>query len=367
MVRIREEVVKDKTGILTFYNAAGIAPIIRLLSKPYEKILEVALSILGNVCTLQICCKQAMSNGIVSPLITILKSIPNPKVQCRVCRLLGNLARQSPICALTKGIGVVLVSILTDSKDAATLSMAVRATRLLWIETMFHRDFIRADGVDKVLKILVEHTMVEAKRPAVQSIVEQCPEEQLRVSFMETHIPVMETVNSHVFDCEILKKVKPVIDDTFRMPTRPDQFGLIVEIVKCLEAITNVPMVSIIRSFNNNPHSASCITFFVRNDSDHRTHALRVLSNLARLSDKRILNDADTMTTVCDLLTASNLAKPLTDLEERYCVNVICCLADDACNRAKIRKSGAFRHLLHLAKTTTSDSLLTKVSSRYYW
>lgn len=370
LARIRHEVVKDKAGILTFYNAAGIAPVIRLLSKPYEKILEVALSILGNVCTLQICCKQAMANGIVPPLITILKSIPNPKVQCRVCRLLGNLARQSPISSLTKGIGVVLVSILSDCKDAATLSMAVRATRLLWKETTFHRDFIRADGVDKILKILIEHTMVETKRPAAQSIVEQCPEERIRVNFMETHIPVMETVNSHVFDCEILKKVKPVIDDTFRVPTRPDQFGLIVEIIKCLEVITNMPMLTIIRSFNNNPQSASCITFIARNESDHRTHAMRVLSNLSRLNDKHILNDADTMTTACDLLTAPNLEKPLTELEERYCINVICSLADDACNRAKIRKSGAFKHLLHLAKTTTNDSLLTKVNAlfcRFTW
>lgn len=74
-----------------------------------------------------------------------------------------------------------------------------------------------------------------------------------------------------------------------------------------------------------------------------------------------MLNEADAVTTACSLITTTDLAKPLTESEERHCVCVICFLADDACNRAKIRKSGAFKHLLELAKNTTSDSLLTMV------
>lgn len=259
MVRLRAELVKDKNGILTFYNAGGIAPVVRLLSKPYEKILEVALSILGNCCTQQVCCKQTISNGIVPPLITILKSIPNPKVQCRVCRLLGNLARQSneKICTLAKGIGVVVASILSDTTDVATLSMAIRATRLLWSEMSFYKDFLRADGVDKILKILVDYTMVDPKKPTASSIVDDNPEERNRVDFMEAHIPVMETVNSHVFDCEILKRVKPVVDDSFRIQMEENQYGLIAEILKCLEVVTNLPSVPIIynvRSLMNFSH-----------------------------------------------------------------------------------------------------------------
>lgn len=254
MVRLRAELVKDKNGILTFHNAGGIAPVVRLLSKPYEKILEVALSILGNCCTQQVCCKQAISHGIVAPLITILKSIPNPKVQCRVCRLLGNLARQSipNICTMAKGIGIVMASILSDTKDAATLSMAVRAIRMLWNDASFHSDFIGADGVVKMLKILVDYTLVDPRKPAAKSIVEESPEERNRVDFMETHIRAMEAVNSHVFDCEILKRVKPVVDDTFRIPSQPEEYGLVGEILKCLEVVTNAPSLQI---FFNVRHS----------------------------------------------------------------------------------------------------------------
>lgn len=246
-MKLRSDVVKDKHGIQTFYDAGGIAPMVRLLSKPYEKILEVALSILGNCCTQKACCKQAISNGIVPPLLTILKSIPNPKVQCRVCRLLGNLARESneKLCSLAKGIGVVVASVLEDTKDVATLSMAVRATRLLWSEMPFYDEFVRSDGVEKILDILVKNTMVE-QREHSKSIVEQNPYERERVEFMLSHIQMMESINSRVFDHEILKKSKPVEEDGFRIPTEPEQHNLFIEILKCLEVVTAVPTLRII-------------------------------------------------------------------------------------------------------------------------
>lgn len=380
--------VKDKHGIQTFYEAGGIAPMVRLLSKPYEKILEVALSILGNCCTQKMCCTQAISNGIIPPLLTILKSIPNPKVQCRVCRLLGNLARESneKLCSLAKGIGVVIASVLEDTKDVATMGMAIRATRLLWNEMPFYDEFVLSDGVEKILGILVKNTVVEKKKREIQSIVEQSPYERGRVECMEKNIQMMELINSRVFDCEILKKTKPLYDDGFQTPTDPEQHSLFMEILRCLEVVTSVPTLRIIYNVSIDiiSHSTStvaisksrifcfqflriqdsggCITFFAQGDSPYRMHSLKILSNLAKSSGQKILNEADAMTTVCNLVTAPNLEKKLTQSEERHCICVICFLADDSCNRAKVRKSGAFRHLLQVAKNTDNDSLLTMVN-----
>lgn len=240
--------MKDKNGIQLFYEAGGIAPIVRLISKPYEKILEVALSILGNCCMQKDCCKQAISNGIVPPLLTILKSIPNPRVQCRACRLLGNLARESneKICTLAKGVGVVLASVLEDTKDIPTLCMAVRAIRLLWTEMQFYEEFVRFDGVDKILNILIKSTKIEQKVDPGKSIVEQNPYEKGRVEFMATHIQIMESVNSKVFDHEILKTTKPPVEDAFKIPEGPEQQELFGEILRCLEAVTNIPALRIV-------------------------------------------------------------------------------------------------------------------------
>lgn len=246
--------VKDKHGIQMFYDAGGIAPMVRLLSKPYEKILEVALSILGNCCTQKVCCTQAISNGIVPPLLTILKSIPNPKVQCRVCRLLGNLARESneKLCTLAKGIGVVVASVLEDTKDVATLGMAIRATRLLWSEMPFYNEFVKSDGVEKILSILVKSTQVErTNHTEAKSICEQNPYEHERVEFMLSHIQMMESINSRAFDHEILKKTKPIDDDGFEIPKDPEQYNLFMEILKCLEVVTALPTLQVIYSVSD--------------------------------------------------------------------------------------------------------------------
>lgn len=272
MYKLRTDFIKDKDGIMSFYSAGGIAPLVRLISKPYEKILEVALSILGNCCTVKDCCKQvnstiehfnafiikscyslkAISNGIVPPLLTILKSIPNPRVQCRACRLLGNLARESneKICTLAKGIGVVLASVLEDSKDTQTLSMTIRAVRLLWNEMPFYEEFVRFDGVDKILIILVSSTMIERQIEPNKSIVEQNTQEKERVEFMETHIQFMESVNSKVFDHEILKTTKLPAEDAFKIPEKSEEKELFAEILRCLETVTNMPALRIVYNVN---------------------------------------------------------------------------------------------------------------------
>lgn len=248
---------------MLFCSEGGIAPVVRLISKPYEKILEVSLSILGNCCTVKECCKQvchriscllkiirlfnisfmfvqAISNGIVPPLLTILKSIPNPKVQSRACRLLGNLARESneKLCTLAKGIGVVLASILEDSKDTQTLSMGIRVVRLLWNEMPFCQEFVRFDGVEKILTILVRVTKAEVSATPSQSVVEQNSYEKGRVDFMRMHIPGMERFNSAVFDREMMKTTRPLTDDAFQIPVAQDQKELVAEILRCLEATT---------------------------------------------------------------------------------------------------------------------------------
>lgn len=51
LVKLRTNVVKDKEGIAVFRKAGGVVPMVRFLSKPHEKILEIVLSILGNCCT----------------------------------------------------------------------------------------------------------------------------------------------------------------------------------------------------------------------------------------------------------------------------------------------------------------------------
>lgn len=55
------------------------------------------------------------------------------------------------------------------------------------------------------------------------------------------------------------------------------------------------------------------------------------------------------------------LEPALTEAEERHCISIICFLATDACNRAKIRMSGAFSRIMEIAKNTKCDVVLTMI------
>lgn len=116
--------------------------------------------------------------------------------------------------------------------------------------------------------------------------------------------------------------------------------------------------------FYKNKHSTSCIITFTKDNSPFRAQSLKIVSKISKSNGKNVLCscEADVVTTACDLITATELTKPLSESEERHCVCIICFLADDACNRAKIRQSGAFKRILELAKNTTSDSLLSMVN-----
>lgn len=58
LVRIRTEVISTEAGTQLFLALDGIRLLVALMAKPYEKVLEVALSILGNCCMRKDSAKQ---------------------------------------------------------------------------------------------------------------------------------------------------------------------------------------------------------------------------------------------------------------------------------------------------------------------
>lgn len=102
LVKLRTDLVKDRHGVALLLEVDGsIGSLVRLISKPYEKILEVALSILGNACTSKECSKQVRFS------ILLLES-------CEFIRsLTGNSARSS-------------ANIINDSQKYSKLECTVK-------------------------------------------------------------------------------------------------------------------------------------------------------------------------------------------------------------------------------------------------
>lgn len=383
LLKLRTDLIgRNRAGIELFYRLNGIPPLIRLISKPYEKIIDVALSILANCCVNKACCKQAIAQGVVPPLLNILKCIPSTSVQCRACRLLGNLARESneKICGLAKGIGVAIAALLADTRDVNTLNMAVRAARLLWNEMPFYDEFVRHSGVQRILHILIGQLQVPAARQASASQPPSPP----APDHMDIHvrnIQFMESVNSKVFDREILKKEPARTDgELFSYPTEADGTAaapasdgsaasvkhrreLIGELMHSLQTLTARLSFRVVKDVFAVEHSCHCIVYLARPDSPLRAVALRILSNLAKSvsASTEYLSKADAITAACRLITHDGLEPPLSETEERHCIAVVCLLASDACNRAKIRISGAFTRIMEIAKRTKCNAVLTSI------
>ncbi|XP_063221077.1 armadillo repeat-containing protein 5 [Bacillus rossius redtenbacheri] len=118
-------------------NDDALKDIINLLKKVNERVIDVSLSILGCCCFKDFAtCKKLADLGVIPPLVTVLRCLGRDCIQCRVCRLVGNLAEDYSVARKLHDLGIVpaLLPLLTsDSKKSTdTLMMCIRAIRCVW-------------------------------------------------------------------------------------------------------------------------------------------------------------------------------------------------------------------------------------------
>ncbi|XP_055904774.1 uncharacterized protein LOC129940453 [Eupeodes corollae] len=335
LVKLRTDLVKDLDGIVMFHQCSGIPLMVRFLNKPHEQILEVVLSILGNCCTNVDCCNEALDSKIAIPLATILKGIPNALIQYRACRLLGNLAKVDSSKLLStncQAIALVVLQIIEESDDVQTQIMCFRACRFLVAEEKFSRHFFKWDGFTLILKTLV--AVMKNK-----TIPEPLPELPQKVGGPKT--------NQH---------------PDYIMPTEKSNVDLASEILKCLLIISEINLNFQAWEDVNRTNSLAAVVFFASKENPYRAIALKILSNFSKNpSAIYALGTADAIDSACELLIYRNMPKPLSESEIRDCMNVICMLSEDACNRSKMRRSGTIGKLLDNARTFKSHSEISSI------
>lgn len=158
LLQIRSNITQTKEGYKTLRENKVLRDLVNLLHKPNEKILDVTLSILGNCCLDSDCRNEVVSHGIVGPLATVIQNIARDSIQCRACRLIGNLAQEPCIAELlhneriTASIVAVLVS--DSGSSTGTRQMAVRALRMLWSVTSQREQMLNCQVVRAVALLL---------------------------------------------------------------------------------------------------------------------------------------------------------------------------------------------------------------------
>ncbi|XP_032940420.1 armadillo repeat-containing protein 5 [Catharus ustulatus] len=122
-------------GPARFRERGGLGPLLELVGpeRP-RRVLELALSVLGNCCTEPGCRRQARSLGGVPRLVSIL-AVPNvPEgVAGRAARALANLALEAPGAreVLEAGAAPLLISLASSCTSPTPLLNSARALRIL--------------------------------------------------------------------------------------------------------------------------------------------------------------------------------------------------------------------------------------------
>ncbi|XP_017100035.2 uncharacterized protein Rnb [Drosophila bipectinata] len=365
LVKLRTDLVKDKTGIELFRTSGGIPVMVRLITKLNEKIMEVVLSILGNCCTDELSCIEAVELKVISPLLTILKTIPNPVIQCRACRMLGNLAKSKKAAQYLQvhyaAIAPAICHIIESTSAVQTRIMAFRVCRFLLVSSQFLKNFLMANGFMQLMQIFVSVMKNDEvpKEPIPDIEVATLiglKRNQHREKYFEEVARNLEGVRSDIFDYQMLKNSKRNCD--YAIPKEnPSALELAHEILKCLVLISAQKIdMKAWESISRNT-SLATIVCFVKEDSDQRAAALKILSNFCKDPCAfYMLSTADAIVAACEMLMAVNMAKPLTESEVRHCINIISTLSTDACSRSKIRRCGALRKLVALIRDSNSQS-----------
>ncbi|XP_022221168.2 uncharacterized protein LOC111073252 [Drosophila obscura] len=366
LVKLRTDLVKDKDGIVLFRTAGGVPIMVRLITKLNEKIMEVVLSILGNCCTDEQACIEAVECKVIFPLVTILKTIPNPVIQCRACRMLGNLAKSKKASQFLNvqyaAIAPAICHIIESTSSVQTRIMAFRVCRFLLVSSQFLRPFLAANGFLQMMRIFVGvmKNTEAPKEPPIQPDIEVSAlmglkRNQHREKYFEEVARNLEGVRSDIFDHQMLKHSTRNCD--FVLPKENEVIELAHEILKCLVLLSAQPIgLKAWEPVSRNTSLAS-IVYFAKEDSDQRASALKILSNFCKDPCAfYMLSTADAIVAACEMLMAVNMAKPLTESENRHCINIVSTLSTDACSRSKIRRCGALRKLVAMIRDSNSQS-----------
>ncbi|XP_074414143.1 armadillo repeat-containing protein 5-like [Zonotrichia albicollis] len=135
LLALRARHTRRAGGPARFRERGGLGPLLELVGpeRP-RRVLELALSVLGNCCTEPGCRRQARSLGGVPRLVSIL-SVPGvpESVGNRVARTLANLALEPDGArdVLEAGAAPLLITLTTTCSTHGCLLSAARSLRIL--------------------------------------------------------------------------------------------------------------------------------------------------------------------------------------------------------------------------------------------
>ncbi|CAH2262845.1 jg9219 [Pararge aegeria aegeria] len=307
LVKIKSTIIINDKGIKSFRESGGIEYLLPHLRKPNERILDLSLSILGNVCLDEKCSLLIGKLNSYGPLVSILNTVCRDSIVGRTSRVIGNLAQKLCNAEHLHNFGAVkaLLEVINNrdkSTSYATLTMAVRAIRQLW--------------------------MVKDKR-----------DEMLRLHAVQSVSILLTT------ECESIGIIKSSTGKEIEDPKR-SQDDLIVGILKCLGYFTTYLVGNCAEQIQGDGRGYLCLVALTKR---HETIALKCLMNLCYLSTCRpVLGTAG----LVECLVSIIQKKHATDMAwwPDGAAKALAQLSGEAVNRSRLRRSGGLSLLVTAAR-----------------
>ncbi|KAF6206663.1 hypothetical protein GE061_017899, partial [Apolygus lucorum] len=184
---VRMKVIERPKGITYLYESGGTKAFYKILTTTNPEVLNLALSILGNICTVLVSnegfCDEMIKYEVGNKLTTLLRKSTDKKIQRRICRLVGNMAQCHALGRdLHKSNITLVINNLLGNTDCSEVKlMGLRAMRWLW-ETD-KSQIVRIEGVktaaafleveDHQVFKLVIRTLVVFTQPCNSRVAQQ--------------------------------------------------------------------------------------------------------------------------------------------------------------------------------------------------
>ncbi|XP_046744966.1 uncharacterized protein LOC124410547 isoform X2 [Diprion similis] len=173
-----------------FVLDGGLILLVQLFHTESLKILDLLLSVLANMCLHAYVRIEIRSIDPAAEVTSILKNNKSQSIQCRACRLIGNLAECSwhakALCQA--GVVKIITNILKSSKTTRRVQItAVRAIRNIWTSTKSSHEEILEAGTFREITTIFVLTNEEKEEKSNQDLIHVCLKAML--AFVQTSDP----------------------------------------------------------------------------------------------------------------------------------------------------------------------------------
>ncbi|XP_006811986.1 uncharacterized protein LOC102807296 [Saccoglossus kowalevskii] len=331
LLRIRKEFIRRSDGVERFRQLGGLKPLLNLVKKPNDQIVDISLSILANCCLEEETRRQINVLKGIPVIVCILKSLKSNSILNRASRALANLAINQDIAEEIhkEETPVILVKLLKDSEDDECRQSLIRALRNLSKTDEHRKQVVEAEGLETIAELLkCKHSGVAtASVRAVAEITKNCSLECAR-----------QVVHSDGFEVLV------------RMVCHPKTVIREHAVMSLFHLMTH----PVVRPFVGSAGGIKTFINDIKRSTSTMTQSIQLLCLCCRDVNNRVaIRDANGLELLLEMLKSSEYSSH----HERIIASFLCFIYDEPSLEVMITNDVVSILLTHLRESVTPSKL----------